>query len=165
MPGNRSRTSVRLTEITAATVREIAALRVSEQQSRYVASNALSIAEAYFERGAWFRAIYTDEIAVGFVMLFDHTLPGAFPKNGVQQDEIGLWRLMIDRRFQGRGYGRQTLDLICRHSITRPGIARILSSYVPGPDGPEKFYMRYGFAKTGCMRNGGEEVEIAFRLD
>ncbi len=40
-------TSVRLKEITAATVRAITDLAVKPEQERYVASNAVSIAQAY----------------------------------------------------------------------------------------------------------------------
>ncbi len=155
---------VELREISASTVREIVSLRVSEKQEQYVASNALSIAEAYFEEGAWFRAIYVSEMGVGFVMLFDHTLPNASIKNGVEKNEIGLWRFMIDQRFQGQGFGRKAMDSICDHARERPGVDRLLSSYVSGPDGPEDFYLRYGFVKTGRMRNQDGEIEIVLSL-
>lgn len=59
---------------------------------------------------------------------------------------------MIDQSFQEQGIGREALDCICDHARGRPGINRLLSSYVPGPDGPGRFYLRYGFVKTGRMR-------------
>ncbi len=58
-------------EINAETVRTICRLDVSEEQMHFVAPNAHSIAQAYFEPKAWFRAIYADETPVGFVMLYD----------------------------------------------------------------------------------------------
>lgn len=156
--------SIELREINASTIRTIAGLSVSESQRPYVASNALSVAEAYFEKGAWFREISWADTPVGFVMLFDHTLPGAIPKNGVNENEIGLWRLMIDSRFQGQGLGKRALDLVCAHARTRPGIDTILSSYIPGPDSPEGFYKRCGFTVTGNTRANGSEVEIRLNL-
>ncbi|WP_280777282.1 GNAT family N-acetyltransferase [Rhizobium sp. SG_E_25_P2] len=156
--------AIQLSEINASTIRAIAALRVSESQGDYVASNALSVAEAYFEKGAWFRAITCLDMPVGFVMLFDHTLPGAIRKNGVNENEIGLWRLMIDGRFQGRGFGKRALDLVSAHARTRPGIDAIISSFIPGPDGPEGFYKRYGFILTGNRRANGSEIEILLKL-
>ena len=48
---------VTLREITGDTVRTICALRVAPAQERLVAPNAVSIAQAHFEPGAWFRAI------------------------------------------------------------------------------------------------------------
>ncbi len=49
---------VSLREITAATVREICELEVGPDQQGLVAPNAVSIAQAYFEPAAWFRAVY-----------------------------------------------------------------------------------------------------------
>jgi diamine N-acetyltransferase len=49
--------TVELREITADTVRQITNLEVGPGQSNFVAPNAVSIAQAYFEPKAWFRAI------------------------------------------------------------------------------------------------------------
>ena len=62
---------VTLREVTGDTVRAVCRLQVGPGQERFVASNAISIAEAYFEPKAWFRAIYAGEEPVGFVMLYD----------------------------------------------------------------------------------------------
>jgi diamine N-acetyltransferase len=59
-----------------------------------VAANSVSIAEAYFEPCAWFRAIYADETPIGFVMLH------AEPEN----EEYFLWRFMLDAAYQRQGY-------------------------------------------------------------
>ncbi len=155
---------VSLQEVTAATVREITSLYVSEDQQRYVASNAVSTAEAYFNRGAWFRAICADNTPIGFVMLFDPTRPGASPRPGIERNEVALWRFMIDRRYQGQGFGLKALDLVCAWARNRPGIDRLVASYVPGPDGPEGFYLRYGFTKTGRLRNRDQEIEVSLAL-
>lgn len=61
---------VTLREITAETVRSVTALAVAPAQLGYVASNANSIAEAYFEPKAWFRAVAAGEELVGFVMVY-----------------------------------------------------------------------------------------------
>lgn len=62
--------AVTLREITAATVRAICALQTSEEQRRFVAPNAVSIAQAYFESRATFRAVYAEELPVGFSPCF-----------------------------------------------------------------------------------------------
>ena len=49
---------VSLREVTAETVRTVCDLSVAPDQRRFVATNAQSIAEAYFSREAWFRAVY-----------------------------------------------------------------------------------------------------------
>jgi diamine N-acetyltransferase len=152
--------TVSLREITGGTVRTITALDVSREQQGTVAPNSVSIAEAYFNKGAWFRAIYADDVPVGFVMLFDPTLPDAEPGYDMDSGDAGLWRFMIDHRYQGRGFGRKALDLVRTHLRSRPGIRRLLSSYVPGKHGPEAFYLNYGFSKTGRLCNKDREVEI-----
>jgi diamine N-acetyltransferase len=152
--------AVTLREITSDTVRAITALEVSSKQHGTVASNSVSIAEAHFNKGAWFRAIYADDVPVGFVMLFDPTLPDVEPRDDLEPGDAGLWRFMIDHRYQGQGYGRKALDLVLAYVRSRPGIRRLLSSYVPGKHGPEAFYLNYGFSKTGRLRNKDREVEI-----
>ncbi|MFN7569839.1 MAG: hypothetical protein ACK5TK_00070 [Betaproteobacteria bacterium] len=61
--------NVSLREITADTVRQIIALAVAPEQQRFVASYAVSLAQALFTPEAWYRAIYADEEPAGFVML------------------------------------------------------------------------------------------------
>ena len=62
---------VSLREVTEKTVKEVCWLKVSESQNKFVAPNAFSIAQAYFSKYAWFRAIYADETPVGFLMIHD----------------------------------------------------------------------------------------------
>ncbi len=156
--------AVSLQVMTFDTVRDITALDVSVDQRAYVASNAVSIAEAYFNPGAWFRSIHVDSSPVGFVMLLDPARPGAIHRGPVALDDLVLWRFMIDHRFQRLGYGRRALDLVCRHALLVGTAKRILSSYVEGPHGPERFYLDYGFQRTGQLRNKEREIEIALPL-
>ena len=152
-----------LREITPDTLLTIIGLEVTPEQRTYVADNAVSIAEAHFNPGGWFRAVYADDVPVGFVMLFDSTIPGAMATDPVQPTDMVLWRLMIDRRYQGQGLGRKTLDAVRRHIIGLGRFRRLLSSCVPGPDGPEGFYLSYGFVKTGRFWDGAE-AEILIEL-
>lgn len=143
---------VSLREVTADTVRTICRLEVSEEQKNFVASNAVSIAQAYFEPKAWFRAIYADETPVGFMMLYDDP----------DEPEYFLWRYMIDRRFQKMGFGRRGLDLLVEYVRNRPAAHELRVSCHPGEDGPEPFYRKYGFALTGRMLE--EEAEMKMEI-
>ena len=151
---------VSLQEITASSLREVSRLAVAPTQQKFVASVSFSIAEAYFHKAAWFRAVYADETPIGFFMLHDATLPGAARRPGYDVTDIWLWRFMIDHHFQGAGYGRQAMDLICAHAGSRPGSRRLMASFVPGDGSPEAFYLSYGFAKTGRLVADDTEVEI-----
>jgi len=142
---------VTLREITAETVRAICALEVHPTQRDYVASNAVSIAQAHFAPQAWFRAVYADEVPVGFVML--SVDPDA--------EEYYLWRLMIAGEHQGKGFGRQALDLTVEHVRTLPGARELVSSFVPGDAGPRGFYLGYGFEETGEVEHGEHVICLA----
>jgi diamine N-acetyltransferase len=84
---------VSLREITKETVGSILALQVAPEQQHFVASNAVSIAQAHFSPEAWFRAIYADETPVGFIMLSDRP----------DTSEYFLWRLMVRNPSPRRG--------------------------------------------------------------
>jgi diamine N-acetyltransferase len=60
-----------------------------------------------------------------------------------------LWRMLIDGRYQGRGYGSATLDLVTEYLRGRPGADVLVTSIVPGEGSPHGFYLNYGFEATG----------------
>jgi diamine N-acetyltransferase len=143
--------TVSLREVTADTVRAICALDVRPEQRGFVAPNAVSIAQAHFEPRAWFRAVYAGETPVGFVMVHDDP----------EKQEYFLWRFMIAAEHQGEGFGRSALDLVVEYVRARPGATELLSSYVPGDDGPGPFYLRYGFVETGDVDEGETVIRLA----
>jgi diamine N-acetyltransferase len=149
---------VSLREITEANRTAVEALAVTEEQSQYVAGVATSLQEAedYPDAKAWYRAVYADDEPVGFVMIAD----------GITVDDpsyVGpyyLWRLLVDHRFQGRGYGTAALDLVVGHVRTRPDARTLLTSHVVGPTSPVTFYQRYGFRLTGEVHDGEPILEL-----
>ena len=141
--------TVTLREVTKENLWDIFALEVAPEQSSYVATNEMSIAQAYFDREiAWFRAIYADETPVGFLMLSDDA----------KAQKYFLWRLMVDARYQKLGFAERALELLFAYVRTRPGAKEIKVSYVPGDAGPQGFYEKLGFVSTGEML--GKEVEM-----
>lgn len=140
--------SVSLREITKDNVREILHLKVAPGQEVFVAPNAVSISQAYFDRDtAWFRAIWDDETPVGFVMVHDDVANRIYT----------LWRFMIDERYQRRHLGRHALELVVEYVKTRPGAVELLTSCIDQPGGPGPFYERAGFTYTGQF-DVGERV-------
>ena len=140
-----------LREITHETVRAICDLEVTPEQTEFVASNARSIAEAYFHPKAWFRAIYAGGTPVGFVMLYDDPEEGRY----------FLWRFMIAAEYQGKGYGRAALDRLVDYVRNRPNATELRCSYVPGEAGPGAFYAKYGFVETGELLHGETVISLA----
>jgi diamine N-acetyltransferase len=149
---------VTLHEITSETVRAVIALSVAPHQQGFVASNAVSLAQALFSDEAWYRAIHADGELVGFVMLSDETLKKDPPAN----PSIGLWRLMVDHRHQRRGIGRETIRLVLEYVRRRPQVHRFYTSYVPEPGGPGPFYLGLGFVPNGEIDEG--EVVVVYPL-
>jgi diamine N-acetyltransferase len=141
-------TAVTLREITKDTVRDVMRLDVAPHQKGFVAPNSVSIAQAHFEPKAWFRAIYAGEEPVGFVMVHE------------DPEDWFLWRLMVDHRHQGNGYGRDALEQVFER-LRGLGATVLLTSYVPGEGSPGGFYHRLGFVDTG-EEDGGE---LLTRLD
>lgn len=149
---------VSLREITAETVHAVIGLSVQESQKEFVAPNAVSLAQALFAPEAWYRAIYAGDTLAGFVMLEDQSLRQPPPP----QPEIGVWRLMIDARYQGSGIGREAMRLVIAHVRGKGLFTRLLLSYVPGPGCPEPFYRSLGFRPNGQM--DGREIVLELPL-
>jgi diamine N-acetyltransferase len=142
---------ISLREITRESVRTILRLKVSPEQENFVASNAISIAEAYFDRErAWFRAIYADTTPVGFLMLYDDPA----------QPLYYLWRFLIDERYQGMGFGYRALELLIEHVQQRPNATKLSLSYVPEAGNASPFYAKLGFVETGVEHDGELEMEL-----
>lgn len=156
-PSIGPQSAVTLREITAETVISICNLSdtLSEAHQHMVAPNALSIAQAHFSEHAWFRAIYADEIPVGFIMLYHG--PG---HHDPEREVYFLWRLMIAGPYQGMGFGRRGLELLIE-KIVAEGATELLTSRGQGEGSPEGFYRALGFEPDGQMY--GDEVGL--RLD
>ena len=119
-------------------------LKVAPAQEGFVASNAVSLAQAHFNKDAWYRAIYADETAIGFLMLSDDPVT----------PEYFLWRLMIAEPFQGNGFGRRAIDELVDYVKTRAGATELLVSHSEGEGNPGPFYQSYGFQYTGQVLEG-----------
>ncbi len=147
--------SVTLREIDDGNRDSVLALRVAPEQSRFVGSvaGALEAAEEYPEGNAWYRAIYSGEDPVGFVMLsWDVT-----PVPGVIIGPWFLWKLLIDERHQRRGYGGAALRQVVE-IVRNAGATELLTSYTTGEGEPWPFYERLGFVPTDERDAAGEVI-------
>lgn len=140
--------TVELREVTRDTVSAVCKLDAGDE-GRQVAPNAVSIAQAHFQGEAWFRAVYDDDRLVGFVMLYDPTLV-----EKAEDTDFFLWRLMIDKSQQGKGYGRAAVEALVEHVRSRPGARRLLVSHVKSADQLSRFYQSLGFSYTGVEDDG-----------
>jgi diamine N-acetyltransferase len=118
-----------------------------------------AITYAYAEPRFW--TVNDGDEVVGFVMISDN-IP--HERLAADPDLLGpyfLWRLLIDRRRQGQGYGTAALDAVVEYVRGRPGGDVLLVSAAQGEGTPQPFYERYGFVPTGQVVEG----EVVLRLD
>ncbi len=125
---------------------------LSEPRKNFVATNAVSLAQAHFNKHAWFRAICAGRAPVGFMMIVDDS----------ETPEYFLWRFMIAEPYQGRGYGRQAIRRLVEYVRTRPGARELLVSCGEGDGSPKEFYLKQGFVPTGEMMD--EETVLRLTL-
>jgi diamine N-acetyltransferase len=141
-----------VTEVTAENWREVVELELAEDQRRLLASNVYSLAQSKFDPNARPRAIYADQQLVGFLMydVGDNKAP----------HRAFIYRLMIDRRHQGKGYGRAALEQALEEIRATPGVTKVSICYLP--DNPVKtLYASVGFVEIGRDEDGEVIAELA----
>jgi N-acetyltransferase len=159
----REANDIRFVEIDADNVVILHRMNAGAVGSRMVAPNGMSVAQSFLSKNAWTRAVYAGDTAVGFVMLFDPTLDlEAAAKEGEALDSLYVWRLMIDFKYQGRGYGEQVLRQVIDRARTMPGIKSVSLSYVMEDGSAKPFYEKLGFRDTGKIDEG--EMEMVLNL-
>lgn len=158
---------IRFDEITNKNIWKVCALEPFEEQKDFVAENLQSLAEAYATRNegnnALPLAVYNDDVLIGFVMIGKGTV-GNENESDLIKENYCLWRLMIDKRYQGQGLGKQTIDAAIALIRTFPfGKAnKVWLSYEPENDHARIIYQKYGFVENGEMC--GNEIIAVFEL-
>lgn len=83
-------------------------------QEDLAASNLYSIAEAQFDSHARPRGVYAGKCVVGLLMYDVQKTKG-------KAQEASIYRFMIDRKHQGKGYGRAALSKALEEIREIPG--------------------------------------------
>lgn len=127
------------------------ALELADNQKCFVSSNMKSLAQAwiYYDRARPY-AIRNDNDIIGFIM-FDY-------KPSEKKAEI--WRFMIGKDFQGKGYGTEALSSAIRLLANENLFSTIQINYVKGNFPAKHLYEKLGFQETDEM----EENEIVMKL-
>jgi len=150
-------------------MKECIALEVLPEQNNFVASNAISLAQAYTKNKAYAEtnkgnivapyAVYENGKMVGFAM-YGYYLPED-TEDSYSKDEYFyyFWRLLIDRNHQGRGIGRETVRQVMEEIKTKPcgEASYCYVSYKPTNIVSKTLFTSYGFKENGSVI-GGEAV-------
>ncbi len=158
-----TKAEIELREITSENVGQVLRLSVADDQACFVATNAVSLAQAYvYPECAWPRAIYAGDALVGFLML--EILKPDHPKAPDGRASYFLWRLMIGSGHQHNGYGTAAVRAAIAFVRGLPDAHALKTSYVPDkPGSPGPFYLGLGFVPTGKVDEDGE-IELSLEL-
>ena len=140
---------VELRTITKENLEEVLNLSVLADQESFVSSTAYSLAQAYAYRETAFPfAVYADNAIVGFIMM------GYYEA----KNQYTLWKFLIDKNQQGKGYGREALEKGIKYLKDRFGTKEIYTGVALGNERAKHLYRSIGFKETGLIENNMEEM-------
>lgn len=143
-----------LEPVTAQNREEILRLGVLPGQKGYIETVAQCMEEAG-EYGGWRPVgIYDGDLPVGFSMY------GFFREEYPPEGRLWLDRLLIDARFQGRGYGRAALEALQERLSREYPEKDVYLSVIEGNDVATRLYEQYGFRFIGEKDIHGEDVMV-----
>jgi len=141
--------NITLHPVTRENYEAVCDLEVTEAQEDYVASNTWSLVESAYNDGYTTRAIYMNDILVGFFMWVEES-----------RKKISIWRFMIDQKFQQKGIGRKALNLALDEIKQVQGIEIIEICYDPENPVAKDFYSKFGFVEIGMDEDDEDMLAI-----
>ncbi|WMM23382.1 GNAT family N-acetyltransferase [Tissierella sp. MB52-C2] len=130
---------------------EIIKLKVTKEQEEFVASNTFSIAQSKVQPECIPLAIYMDETPIGFLMYCMDSI----------DNEYWIYRVMIDTKYQSKGYGRQAMELLINRIKEDKEHRVIYISFEPENQWAKSMYESMGFTPDGRIVEG----EIVYKLE
>ena len=125
-------------------------LSVREDQKKFVAPNAVSLAQLNFLENFHAKGIYLNDEMVGFTLY------------GIDEDDHEYWiyRMMIDQKHQGKGYGKEAIKLVIEdiQNMKEDRHQTITLSYEPTNEHAKRIYEKVGFQEIEGFMVGGEQV-------
>ncbi len=140
-----SSSKIRLEPVNANNWKACAALEIAADQENFVPSNLYSIAESQFYSNSKSRAICNqDDQIVGFALFGCDIFTGKWK----------IFRIMIDKSFQQRGYGKSAMREIISQISREPDGGKILICYQDDNLIARKLYARLGFVEQEIDNKG-----------
>lgn len=150
---------------------ECIALEVAGTQRAFVNPNIFSLAEAYVHSGAnreaaeeYYQcfpfALYHGDKMVGFAMV---TYERQNDFDGLPAYEI--YRLMIEKNHQGRGYGKEAVDALLQYIQTFPcgRAGHVYAEWHPENRTSERLFTGKGFVTVGSDAEGAVMARRALK--
>ncbi len=153
---------IELRKITGENIEEVIALEVAENQQDYLeTTNLRSFADAHILNADGIPAnpiaIYADDIMVGFMMyIYDTMDHESFEKEVFyEKKSYFIWHMMIDKSYQGKGYGKLAFEQLLLDIEKRPyGEAEYVSLFYHTSNIKAKtLYASFGFVDAGIIQD------------
>ena len=130
-------------------------LKLAPEKEAFVSNPVRSLAQAYVYRSQCQPfGIFASDLMVGYVMvIYDYDIP-----------EYDIWHMMIDRDFQGRGYGKAAMGKCLEYIRTKPfgSSNRVALTCNRDNSAARRLYEAFGFRPTGAEDE--DEIELALML-
>jgi diamine N-acetyltransferase len=150
---SNTRPALELVPISPENYESAMTLAVRPDQEGLVASVQKSLADAYVYSDALFRLAFAEGAPIGYLLLF--------PFDSNRGRTMNIVRIMIDRRFQGKGFGRNLLNAALDWIRTfEPAVNTVRISTLPHNHAALGLYESAGFVRSGL-----EDGEVALYLD
>jgi diamine N-acetyltransferase len=153
---------IELRQINGDNIEEVITLEVGENQKGLIeTTNLRSFADAHMLNAdgipATPLAIYADDTMVGFVMYIYDTLDH---ESFESEDFYGkksyfIWHYMIDKRYQGKGYGKRAFEKMLMDIEAMPNGAAeyVVLFYQTNNITAKNLYASCGFVDTGIIQD------------
>ena len=130
-------------------------LKLGDGQDAFVSHPIRSLAQAYVYRTQCTPlGIYAGGRMIGYVMvIYDY-----------DEEVYNIWHMMIDKAYQGRGYGKAAMQRVLSYIASKPFGNSNHVSLTCAPDNKAAYglYKRLGFNESG--RSDEDEVELELYL-
>jgi diamine N-acetyltransferase len=143
---------ISLKEITVDNFWEVIDLKVDDWQKDFVLDNAISIAQSKVQAECIPMAIYNEETPVGFVMYC------------IDREDGNYWiyRFMIDKNFQGNGFGKMAMELLLSIIKTDKDHHKVILDVKKESVAAVRLYESFGFKFTGQIYGTSHVMELEY---
>ena len=127
-------------------------LQIEPEQAGFLTPNVFSIAESKFYPELIPCAIYAGETMVGFAMY----------ARDRDDDQYWVYRFMIDRRYQRRGFGRRAMLQLIELIRVLPNAPEINIAYDDDNEAARQLYRSVGFIEGDIASWGERTARLTF---
>jgi diamine N-acetyltransferase len=143
--------SITLQALTQDSWRACVALDAGPTGRTFIPSNLYALAESKFSPSFVPLGIYADTLLIGFVM---------YNSQPESDGSYYIYSMMIDARYQRKGYGKAALRLIIDRMRQLPHCETITLEYDRENKQAARFYNHFGFQEEAGSLTGGQIARL-----